>query len=346
MHYIISPFQSAFVKGRQILDGALVAAEIIETCKRRKLPTAVFKLDFNKAFDSVSWNFLKWVLSQMGFPQKWIMWVLSCVSSATASILVNGSPSPPIKLQKGFRQGDPLSPFLFNTIVEVLHLIIEKSTSMLLWEGIEANPGGFRISHLQYADDILLFCPPKMEFLQNIKKALILFHLASGLKVNFHKSSLMGLNVTDAWIDCVAKNLLCKKGSIPFTYLGLPIGGNSSRLSFWNPIIQRMEKKLSTWRGKLMSMGGRLTLIKSSLSNLPLYYMSLFPVPQSIINRITRIQRQFLWCKNSESHAMAPIKWETVQLPRKLGGLSVGNLLHRNLALLFKWAWRLFSEPD
>lgn len=95
-----------------------------------------------------------------------------------------------------------------------------------------------------------------------------------------------------------------------------------------------------------MSMGGRLTLIKSSLSNLPLYYMSLFPVPQSIINRITRIQRQFLWCKNSESHAMAPIKWETVQLPRKLGGLSVGNLLHRNLALLFKWAWRLFSEPD
>lgn len=262
------------------------------------------------------------------------------------NILINGSPSSPIKLQKGLRQGDPLSPFLFNIIVEVLHLIIEKSTSMQLWEGIEACPGGPRISHLQYADDILLFCPPKMAFLQNIKKALILFHLASGLKVNFHKSSLMGLNVTDVWIDCAAKNLYCKKGSIPFNYLGLPIGGNSSRLSFWDPIIERMENKLSVWRGKLMSIGGRLTLIKSSLSNLPLYFMSLFPIPQSIILRIIRIQRQFLWCKSSEVKTMAPINWNTVQLPRSLGGLSTGNLLHRNLALLFKWAWRLFAEPD
>ena len=346
MGLIISLSQSAFIRGRQILDGALVAAEIIDSCKKRKTLTTILKLDFNKAFDSVSWRFLIWVLSQMGFPQKWVDWVWSCISSATTSILINGSPSIPIKLQKGLRQGDSLSPFLFDVIVEVLHLIIVKATSMRLWEGIEANHGGQKVTHLQYADDVIMFCPSRLTFLKNIKKALILFHLASGLKVNFHKSSIMGLNVTDAWLNCAATELLCKKGSIPFSYLGLPIGGNSSRIKTWEPIIKRIEKKLASWHGKLLSIGGRLTLIKSSLSNLPLYFMSLYPIPQSIIARIKRIHRKFLWSGNLDKRFMPPIGWDHVQRPRCLGGLSVGNLLHRNWALLFKWIWRLFSEPD
>ena len=131
---VISPSQSSFIKGLQILDGALIASEIIDSCKRRKSPIAIFKIDFHKAFDSVSWSFLEWSLSQMGFPNQWLVWIKSCINSASASILINGSPSPPIKLQKGLRQGDPLSLFLFNIAVEVLHLMIEKATSMQLWE--------------------------------------------------------------------------------------------------------------------------------------------------------------------------------------------------------------------
>ena len=131
---VISPSQSSFIKGCQILDGALIASEIIDSCKRRKSPIAIFKIDFHKAFDSVSWSFLEWSLSQMGFPNQWLVWIKSCINSASASILINGSPSPPIKLQKGLRQGDPLSLFLFNIAVEVLHLMIEKATSMQLWE--------------------------------------------------------------------------------------------------------------------------------------------------------------------------------------------------------------------
>lgn len=280
---VISPFQSSFVKGRQILDGALIASEIIDSCKKKKLPAVILKLDFHKAFDSVSWNFLEWSLSQMGFPLQWVKWIKACVNSASASILVNGSPTPPIKHQKGLRQGDPLSPFLFDIIAESLHLLFEKATSHHLWEGIEIAPGGLKISHLQYADDTIIFCPPNLEFLQNVKKTLILFHLASGLQVNFSKSSIMGINVPDHLLDTMAENLLCARGSLPFLYLGLPIGGSTSQLSTWDPIIQKVEKKLASWRGKVLSLGGRLTLLKSSLASLPLYYMSLFPVPQGII---------------------------------------------------------------
>lgn len=173
MNSIINPFQSSFVCGRQILDGAMVAAELIESCKRHNSEAILLKLDFHKAFDNVSWNFLEWALTQMGFPRQWINWILACVTSASASVLINGSPSPPIKLQRGLRQGDPLSPFLFDIVVEVLHLVIERAISLNCWEGIEVCPGGKKISHLQYADDTLVFCPPNLDFLLNIKKSLI-----------------------------------------------------------------------------------------------------------------------------------------------------------------------------
>ena len=202
-----------------------------------------------------------------------------------------------------------------------------------------------KISHLQYANDTVIVCPPKMESLQNVKKTLILFHLASGLQVNFYKSSIMGLNVTDKWLDDAAKNLLCKKGSLPFMYLGLPIGGSSSAISSWDPVIRKMENKLATWRGRLLSIGGCLTLIKSSMSSLPLYYMSLFPVPQGVIKKITAIQRQFLWSGSLDKNSMSLVKWETIQLPKNLGGLSIGNLLHKNTSLLFKWLWRFSASP-
>lgn len=191
-----------------------------------------------------------------------------------------------------------------------------------------------------------MFCPPHMTYLQNIKKALILFHLSFGLKINFHKSSIMGLNVSNDWLDCATNDLYCKKGTIPFTYLGLPIGGNSSRLCLWDPILQRMETKLASWRGKLLSIGGRLTLIKSCLSNLPVYFMSIFSVPHGIIDKIIKLQRNLLWSGSMEKNAMALINWKTVELPRSLGGLSVGNILHRNLALMYKWIWRYFAEPN
>ena len=266
--------------------------------------------------------------------------------NASASILLNGSPSPPFKLHRGLRQGDPLSPFLFDLVVEILSLVFQKAISMNLWEGIDVgSKEGLKISHLQYADDTILFCPPKIEYLLNIKKVLILFQLASGLQVNFHKSSIMGIHVDDSWLNFAADCLLCKTGTIPFIYLGLPIGGSSSRLNLWDPIIARMEKKLALWKGRLLSLAGHLTLIKAALSSLPIYFMSIFPIPKGVIEKINKIQQAFLWCGSADKSPRALISWKIIELPKLLGGLSVGNLLHRNLALLFKWVWRYFCEP-
>ena len=346
MSSLISPLQSSYIEGRQILDGALVASEVVESYKKRGVEAILLKLDFHKAYDSVAWSFLKWILGEMKFPPQWIAWVMTCVSTASASILVNGSPTQPFKTHRGLRQGDPLSPFLFVLIVEALDRLIKKATSMSLWNGLEISKGGFKLTHLQYADDTLIFCEANTEALKNIKKALILFHLASGLQVNYHKSSLIGINTSSAWLNEAAASLLCKTGSVPFTYLGLPIGGNPSRLQSWDPIIEKIAKRLASWKGKMLSIGGRITLIKSSLANLPIYYMSLFPIPKGVVAKIVSITRAFLWCGDSEKKCIPMVAWSTVQLPKALGGLGIGNIWHKNISLLFKWIWRFLQNPD
>lgn len=163
MDYLIGPQQSFFIKGRQILDSPLNASELINSCKKNKVATTILKLGFHKAFGSVSWSFLDWTLKSMNFPPLWRVWIQTCIMSAWTSVLVNGSPSRPFKLQRGLRQGDPISPFLFNLVAESLNLFIQKAVSIQLWDCVEACHMGPKITHLQFADDTMIFCPPREE---------------------------------------------------------------------------------------------------------------------------------------------------------------------------------------
>jgi len=86
---------------------------------------------------------------------------------------------------------------------------------------------------------------------------------------------------------------ICKVGSIPFVYLGLPIGGNARRLSFWDPLISRINSRLSGWRSRYLSLGGRLVLLKSVLSSLPVYALSFFKAPSGIVSSIESILNNF-----------------------------------------------------
>ena len=109
-----------------MLHGVLIANEVVEEAKRRKKPCLVFKVDYEKAYDSISWEFLTYMMRRLGFCPKWIQWIRGCLHSASVSILVNGSPTNQFIPQRGLRQGDPQSPLLFNIAVEGLTVLMRE----------------------------------------------------------------------------------------------------------------------------------------------------------------------------------------------------------------------------
>jgi len=173
------------------LDGALIANEIVSWLKKGKKEGVLLKIDFQKAYDNVNLESLLEVLKAMGFAEKWRAWIKACLSTASISVLVNGSPCKPFPMKRGLRQGDPLSPYLFVLVTEVLNCLLSKAVQMGVFNGIQIGSRRVTVTHLQFADDTLIFCEPQLHSLQNIKKVLLSFQNFSGLSVNYAKSGLL-----------------------------------------------------------------------------------------------------------------------------------------------------------
>ncbi|PNX99671.1 cysteine-rich receptor-like protein kinase, partial [Trifolium pratense] len=259
MDFLISSNQSAFIKGRNLVDSALVVNEVVDWAKKSKKECLIFKVDFEKAYDSVDWGFLDYMLHRFGFCDKWIEWMRACTFAGNLSVLVNGSPTGEIGIQRGLKQGDPLAPFLFLLVVEGLSGVVSKAVDLRIFKGLAVGSPPVVISHLQYADDTLCIGEASVENLWAIKAILRGFEMASGLKVNFWKSGLIGVNVPSPFLEMASSFLNCRLGAIPFKYLGLPIGANPKRLATWNPLLEHLKKR-PLWKEVLVARYGSLIL--------------------------------------------------------------------------------------
>jgi hypothetical protein len=152
---LIPNTQSAFIKGRQLVDGVVVVNEVIDFAKKLKKECLIFKVDFEKAYDSVDWGFLDYMLRRFGFGDKWCVWTKTCVCSGNMSVLVNGSPTEEISIQRGLKQGDPLAPFLFLIVAEGLGGLMRMAVDRARFKPFSVGRDGFPVSILQYADDTL-----------------------------------------------------------------------------------------------------------------------------------------------------------------------------------------------
>ncbi|GJS84331.1 RNA-directed DNA polymerase, eukaryota, reverse transcriptase zinc-binding domain protein [Tanacetum coccineum] len=298
---LVSDVQSAFVSNRHILDGPFILNELLSWCKHKKSRALIFKIDFEKAFDSVRWDYLDVVLANFGFGLKWRSWIQGCLNSAMGSILVNGS------------------------------LTSEKLESL-------------NLSHLFYVDDVIFVGKWNSSNLSTIVNVLKWFYLASGLKINLNKSKLMGIGISHDVVASAAKSIGCSILHTPFNYLGVKVGGIMSRLSSWDDVIAKLSARLSKWKLKSLSIGGRLTLIKSVLSSLPLYYMSSFKVPKGVLSKMESIRRNFFNGVENAEKKMSLIGWNKILASKKNGGLGVSSFFAYNRALLFKWIWRFLAN--
>ncbi|RVW16135.1 putative mitochondrial protein [Vitis vinifera] len=242
--------KALFVQGRQILDAVLIANEIVDERRRSGEEGVVFKIDFEKAYDHVKWDFLDHMLEKKGFSPRWRKWMSGCLSSVSYAILVNGSAKGWVKASRGLRQGDPLSSFLFTLVADVLSRMLMRAEERNMMEGFRVGRNRTRVSHLQFVDDTIFFSNSREEELQTLKSLLLVFGHISGLKAS-------------GW---------------PILYLGLPLGGNPKACGFW-------------------------------------------------------IQWGWGRQKGSFSEVGCCVQTKTI------GGLGLGNISWRNLALLGKWLW-------
>ncbi|GJW47992.1 RNA-directed DNA polymerase, eukaryota [Tanacetum coccineum] len=138
-----------------ILEGILIANETVEYLKRKKEKGLIFKVDFEKAYDSINWAFLSNMMRRMGFGERWCKWIESCLKSSSMSILVNGSPTDEFMLERGVRQADPLSPFLFILAAEGLNALVSEAVDKSIFRGVLVGDERIEVSHLQYSDDTI-----------------------------------------------------------------------------------------------------------------------------------------------------------------------------------------------
>ncbi|KAJ9548105.1 hypothetical protein OSB04_020648 [Centaurea solstitialis] len=317
---VVSNVQSAYIAGRSILD--------------------------DKAFDSVKWEYLDELLDSMNFGAKWRSWIRSCLNSVSVSILLNGAPTKEFKPNIGVRQGDPLAPFLFILAAEGLHVAMTEAVEKGVFTGVQLPNGGPIVSHLLYADDVIFIGEWSKFNARNLLRVLRCFHLSSGLKVNWNKSNILGVGVDEFEVDAVANTINCNVGSLPLSYLGLPIGVKMNRFEHWSPIINKFQRRLCNWKAATLSAGGRLTLCKSVLGSLSLYYFSLFKAPAKVTNVLESTRLRFFWGMKENERKIAWVAWKKVCADFGSGGLGIGSLKAQNIALLAKWWWRFFNTAE
>ncbi|GMI80386.1 hypothetical protein HRI_001707900 [Hibiscus trionum] len=253
---LIGETQFAFLSGRQIADCSFVANELIDYVQKKKESAIIFKADFKKAYDTVDWNFLDYVQMKMGFGSKWRNWIKMCIATAKVAVLVNGQPTNSFPISRGLRQGCPLSPMLFNLIGEALSVLIRKGMAIEIVEGIRMGDSNLVISHLQFADDLMLLSTAKEEKVRNVKRVLRIFEIVSGLKLNMKKTKIYGINVKQDDLSAWAASIKCELDSLPTMYLGMSLGHNRNSKTIWDLVLEKFQSRLGGWKGQMLSLRG------------------------------------------------------------------------------------------
>ncbi|GJY51090.1 RNA-directed DNA polymerase, eukaryota [Tanacetum coccineum] len=294
-----------FVADRQILDGPFILNELISWCKSKKSKAMIFKVDFEKAYESVLWDYLDDILNKFS------------------------------QFQKGLKQGDPLSPFLFIIVMESLHISFSRALNAGLFSRINIGPS-LKISHLFYADDAIFIGEWKESNLTTIVQVLKCFYLASGLKINMQRSKLMGIGVAVREIDQEASFVGCSTFKTPFYYLGVMVGGSMSRIHTWDDVINKISSRLSKLKLKTLSIGGRLTLLKSVLGPLPFCHMSIFKVPMGVLEKMEAIRRIFFIGAEGQDRKMMWEKGRLYALETSKQITIANKLRHNSIDVTFR----------
>jgi archaellin len=280
--------QSGYIKGRFIGDNIRTITDIIEFTSLKNMPGIIAFLDFEKAFDSISWNFLLKCLQTYNFGERFIKWVKIMYTDIESCVTNNGYSSSFFNLSRGIRQGCPLSALLFILVVETLAIKIRHSPSI---KGININ--GRRVTLSQLADDTTLFLEDS-ESLKNVLELIDKFYLCSGLKLNREKTDAM-------WIGSLKQNkekpLKINWTNKPIKSLGIwfSLDNNDAIEQNYKEKLKNISTLLHIWSQRDLSLKGKITVLKSIVMPQILYVASCLYVPDWVTEYVDKIFFKFLW---------------------------------------------------
>ncbi|XP_058756614.1 uncharacterized protein LOC131629831 [Vicia villosa] len=295
--------QSTFIKCRNILDGILTVNKILDLAKREKRSCLVSKVDYDKAYDSVSWNYLRFMLIRTGFGSKWLDWMEACV---------------------------------FLSSMEV-----EKAVDLGEFKGFSFGVGE-SVDILQFTDDTVIIGDGSNDNLWSLKTVLRAFEIMSGLKVNFYKSNIYGVNLSDRMLN-MESFLACGVRYLPFKILGVMVADSPRKEVMWKEVINIMRNRLSIWSSRFLSIGGKVVLINSMFNSLPLYSLSFYRAPKSH-SRDKKNPRKVTLEGVEGSRGIQWLSWSKVCKEKNQGGLGIRDVESFNTTLLMKWKWRIIKE--
>ncbi|XP_039029118.1 uncharacterized protein LOC120163190 [Hibiscus syriacus] len=287
--------QTAFVKGRSIVDNTLLAQELVRGYNRKNIShRCAMKIDFQKAFDSLNWDFIDIVLYALGLPEKFVGWTWACFTKPSYSIVLNDSLVGYYRGSRGVRQGDPLSPYLFILVMNVLSSLLN----------IAAQQGIFRFhpkyrkigfTHLCFADDLLIFCKGYLDSIMCVQSVLDMFYSLSGLRLNASKCELYIDGISSALCDDIRETTGFKIEKLPVRYLGIPLVTKKLTEKDCRSLIEKIRDKLNLWVNRHLSFAGRLQLIRAILFSIANYWCRQVMLPRVVIKKIKQLCSRFFW---------------------------------------------------
>jgi hypothetical protein len=234
-------------------------------------------------------------MERKGFPPSWIDQTMNTIQGGEVSVNVNGERSQYFRTYQGLRQGDPLSPILFNLVDDVLGALMWKAAKKDKIKGLMTHLIEEGITHIQYADDTMLVIEGDDKSISNMKFILYCFEWISGLRINYHKSETYVFGMDEERQIRIANMLNCQLGALPMVYLGKPVSDKKLGMGAFVRVTEKISKRVPPWKGKLMSSRARLILSNSCLSSLPTYTMGFYLLPEGTHKAMDGIRSRFYW---------------------------------------------------